>query len=361
MTDFSLPAGIDVTTLAPLVRSVTSLPQGEVVDWTSRTLQGGTVGEVHLLEGTAKAGPTDGRLVDWSLVVKVQRQWARPHDPDSWRREFLMYESGLLDDTGPTLAVPDLLRSDVEDDVIWLWLERVAGVTGEDMALEHYRQVATDLGRMQGEYLAGRELPCHPWFSSRRWVSSTAAMWGTQCVYGLGRASAEGGHHGGLPPDLSRATLELWGQRDRMLDRLDAFPRTLCHRDYHADNLFIRTDVEGALQTVALDWDCAGIGAISEDIGDMVAEAVVYFGYDLTGADELVQAALDAYVDGLRDAGWQGSADVARGGLVTGLPLQWCLRVACLARQADDTETLERYVAVQRFLLALADEARRRS
>ena len=65
MTDFSLPAGIDVTTLAPLVRSVTSLPQGEVVDWTSRTLQGGTVGEVHLLEGTAKAGPTDGRLVDW--------------------------------------------------------------------------------------------------------------------------------------------------------------------------------------------------------------------------------------------------------------------------------------------------------
>ncbi len=357
MTEFSLPEGIDDALLTPLVRSATSLPRVEIADWTCRTLQGGTVGEVHLLEGTAKGAPRDQEF-DWSLVLKVQRQWARPNDPDCWRRERLMYESGLLDDTGPTLAVPKLLRADVQDDAIWLWLEHVGGVTGEDMGLEHYRQVATDLGRMQGEYLGGRELPCYPWLSSRRWVSATVGMWATHCVHGLANASAGQEEQRGLPPDLSHATLELWRERDRLLDRLDTLPRTLSHRDYHADNLFIRPSADGSPETVALDWDCAGIGAIAEDIGDMICEAVVYFGYDPEGAEELAYAALASYVDGLRDAGWRGSADAPRVGLVTGAPLQWCLRVASLAQQADDAGTRERYGAVQRFLLGMADEAR---
>ena len=90
----------------------------------------------------------------------------------------------------------------------------------------------------------------------------------------------------------------------------------------------------------------------------MVAEAVVYFGYDPADAEELAEAALAAYVDGLRDAGWRGAADVARDAFVTGLPLQWGLRVACLAQQTDDEDKLGRYIAVQRFLLALASEAR---
>jgi hypothetical protein len=193
VTESPLPGGIDAALLKPLVRAATLLPRAEIVDWTSRTLQRGTVGEVHLLEGTAKAASTGGRVIDWTIVLKVQRQWARPHDPESWRREFLMYESGLLDGIAPALAVPRLLRADVQDDAIWLWLERVEGVTGEDMTLAHYCQAAADLGRMQGEYLAGRKLPCHPWLSSRRWVSSTVGMRGMQCVHGLTRAAAEEG------------------------------------------------------------------------------------------------------------------------------------------------------------------------
>lgn len=358
MGDVSLPDRADAELLTPLVRAATSLPHAAIVDWESRCPRSGSVGEVHLLEGTAKAWPGGGRVVDWALVLKVQRQWARPSDPESWRRELLMYESGLFDELADALTVPVLLRADTRDDEIWLWLERVTGVTDEGMTPAHYCHAATDLGRMQGAYLAGRELPTYPWLSSRRWVSGTVNAWGSRALHGLWRASNGEESEAGLPPKLSRATMGLWGERDRVLDALATFPLTLCHRDYNAANLFIRADAGSGATTTALDWDCAGIGTLAEDIGDMVGEAVVYYGYPPEGAAELRDATLEAYGRGLREAGWSGDQAVVRAAFATVAPLQWCFRVACLARQTDDADTLGRYASVQRFMLGLAEEAR---
>ncbi len=94
VSDVSLPDSVDAELLSPLVRASTSLPHAEVVDWTSRPLQGGSVGAVFLLEGVTRPSPDDDALVEWSLVLKVQRQWARPNDPESWRRELLIRPGG---------------------------------------------------------------------------------------------------------------------------------------------------------------------------------------------------------------------------------------------------------------------------
>ena len=176
-------------------------------------------------------------------------------------------------------------------------------------------------------------------------------------MHGLWRRSEGDETVAGLPRDLSRDTLRFWEQRDASLDAVAALPRTLCHRDYHADNLFMRPDVETGPSTVALDWDCAGIGTIAEDIGDMVAEALVYFGYPVEEADELADATLDAYASGLSDAGWRGDVGLVRRAFATIMPTQWALRVARIAQTAD-IALMPRYIAVQRYLLGLAAEAR---
>lgn len=367
MTDVALPDRVNAKLLTPIVRTATSLPEAVIFGWKSRALQGGSVGDVHLIEGTATPSPRDGRVMDWRVVLKVQRQWERPGDPESWRRELLMYESGLLDEVGHALPAPKLLLAETHDNESWLWLEHVGrgtdgggtdgSVTGESMTIEQYRQAAADLGRMQGAYLAGRDIPAYPWLSSRWWVSTSVGIWGMQAVHGLGRNGHGERPHGGLPHDLSRATMLLWGQRDRALDALGTFPLTLCHRDYNAGNLFVGPDAGGRPTTIALDWDCAGIGTIAEDIGDMVGEAVVYFGYDPAELGELARTALGAYVDGLREVGSTGSMGVAGRAFATVAPLQWCFRVACLAQRTDDPDLLDRYAVIQGFMLGLAKKA----
>ncbi len=353
----SLPGCVDTELLVPLVRAATSLPRAEIVDWRSRAVEDGTVGYIYIFEGTARESPSADRVAEWALVLKVQRQWARHGDPECWRRELLMYESGLLDELAAAIAAPRLIRAETRDGEIWLWLEHVSGVTGGDMGIEEYCRAAGDLGRMQGPYLAGQDLPALAWLSSRRWASTAVGQWGTPAVDGLRRRSEGDETVAGLPGDLSRDTLRFWQQRDASLDAVDALPRTLCHRDYHADNLFIRRDAANGPATIALDWDCAGVGTISEDIGDMVAEALVYFSYPPEDAHELADAALAAYGSGLREAGWRWDIDVVRTAFATILPLQWCMRVARLA-QTDDIALLPRYIAVQRYLLGLAAEAR---
>ena len=134
---------------------------------------------------------------------------------------------------------------------------------------------------------------------------------------------------------------------------MGTFPLTLCHRDYNAGNLFVGPDAGGRPTTIALDWDCAGIGTIAEDIG----EAVVYFGYDPAELGELARTALGAYVDGLREVGWTGSMGVAGRAFATVAPLQWCFRVACLAQRTDDPDLLDRYAVIQGFMLGLAKKA----
>ncbi|HPS35617.1 MAG TPA: hypothetical protein PK854_10165, partial [Oscillospiraceae bacterium] len=56
-------------------------------DYTIETLNGGTLGDVAKVIGEAKTA--DGKIpygnVPFIVVVKVQKKWERPGDPDSWR------------------------------------------------------------------------------------------------------------------------------------------------------------------------------------------------------------------------------------------------------------------------------------
>ena len=90
--------------------------------------------------------------------------------------------------------------------------------------------------------------------------------------------------------------------RERLLGVLERLPRTGCHLDVWAGNATRRPD-----GTVALfDWSFCGDGARGEDIGNQVPDGVFDLFWPAERMAELETAVFGAYLDGLRQAGWDG-------------------------------------------------------
>lgn len=326
---------VDRETLAPLVRQALGSAAAPISDWYYERLTGGTVASVYRFHGSRP------NAADWSLILKVLHQWARPRDPESWRRELLLYRSGLLDELPEGFGVPRCLGiAEPSPSEIWLWLEEVKGATGEEMSLNDHVQAARRLGQLQARYLTGHPLPAYSWLSTQRGLEYSSGRWGRGALALLQERAPDG-------------LLRLWADRDRLLDAFGRLPLTLCHRDFNAGNLFVRDD-----RVMAIDWDCAGVGMIGEDLADLVCEALVYFGFDLRKAEDLAETTFASYVNGLREGGWLGDPALARTGFAMSSALNWCFRVACRAHDAEDGDLRERLATIQRLLLLLAAEAR---
>jgi len=90
-------------------------------DSTSTQLHGGTVGNVVLYEGAAKT--SDNGCLPFKIVCKVSGKWERYGDPDSWRREYDLYTSGLETLFTDEFQWPKCYHAELNDDKIQLWLE----------------------------------------------------------------------------------------------------------------------------------------------------------------------------------------------------------------------------------------------
>jgi aminoglycoside phosphotransferase (APT) family kinase protein len=96
--------------------------------------------------------------------------------------------------------------------------------------------------------------------------------------------------------------------RGRFLTALDRMPTTLCHHDFHPANLFDG----GHGTTAAIDWSFVGIGALGEDAGNLVPDAVLDFHVGPEDLDALYEAVAGGYAAGLRAVGWSGSDATVR-------------------------------------------------
>jgi hypothetical protein len=314
------------------------------------------------------------RLGERSAVVKViahsdagHVNWRSGDDVDHWyywRREVDAYESGLLASLTKEFRAPDcFLIARRPDGSVALWIEDLAERSATRWGLERYEVAARHLGTMQGAFVVEVRLPDQAWLS-RGWLSSYltqrdgdlqfldhAAAWRQPLV-----AAA-------FPrPPIERA----WAMRrdqPRFLDALERLPRTLCHLDLHPANLF---DDDGT--TVAIDWSFVGIGAIGEDAGNLVADAVLDFHVDAARIDELYTSVATGYEQGLRDGGWDGPSASVRLGLAATIAAKYAWILPALLRAvADGRELLNRrpieeairsWAPTVDFLLDRADEAR---
>ena len=235
----------------------------------------------------ATAGVWLVRTGDDAAVLKVVRlnpeghpRWpaaAEPEHPYYWRREVCAYESGLLHRLPGGVRAPRCRgRFERADGSVALWLEALFQPV---RFIEVYGRAARSLGRMQGALAAAP--PAEGWLS-RRWLRAYLDL-----------------------------RLELTGPRsdeqEDALRKLEACPQTLCHLDFYPENLFGDGD-----DPILVDWAYCGLGALGEDPGNFVPDALLDRFVPPEQADELERAVWHGYRAGLADAGWRGDECAVR-------------------------------------------------
>jgi hypothetical protein len=376
---------LDAMMLTPLVRAVLENGAAEVINWeVAPLLQSKTSpAAVYRIAGIAQ---TQDGVLPWSLVLKESQAKVSStsvghntsHDPKSqwyWKRELLLYQSGLSDELPEGFVTPQVYCIEDEPEFNRIWMEDVRDDVGMIWPLQPYRHVAQHFGRFNGLYLAQRPIPPWPWLMP------------DLIAFRVGKAEwADFAHHyptlretnllvqRGWTDDLFAAFDRIWHEREHFLQVLANLPQTLLHNDAGRKNLFARRHPAASFETVVLDWGATGMGAIGEDLATIVAQPVWWFnGVRPEELPELDAIAFPAYVQGLRDVGWQGNPALARLGYTLHMVLHHGLAIFWMEWAARNENTriwmetaigrpMEEIADVMRglrsYVVACADEAR---
>lgn len=315
----------------------------------------------------------------WSVVLKVLRhpegadRYDDPAGSNYWRREAFVFESGLVANLPGGLAAPRCFGVEAgANGSVLIWLEEVADHFGGRWPLACFDTAARHLGQFNGAYLAGRPLPSYPWLAAkplRAWPNAQARV----------AALAEGDEiwrhpllHRAYPVPVAERLRRFWREREMFVDALANLPQTLCHFDAGHHNLLPQPAGAGPARTVAIDWEFAGFGAVGEEIGLLVSSPFLHHKLNPAHIIEVQERVFAGYLDGLRDAGWQGDWRAARLGFVADAPLRMLYTVSSLREIEDGTrqerearrwncpfeELLAERATLTYALLDLADEAR---
>lgn len=231
----------------------------------ARQMKGGTCGDVRLVTGTAETA--DGRSLPYRVVYKTQKQWTRPCDAKSWRREYDLYSA--MPDTAFAggLRWPRCYAAQDGEDEIQLWLEYIDGVSGADLTVDMFEQAALALGRFQGRLYAQRpswltELANLSGEGFLRDVYERYRTWPVVRDY-IRAADCD------IPAHLREMIIAIDDDADAVFARIGRLPVVLCHRDFWQENIFF---CDGEI--VLIDWDTAGWGHLGEDMASLIADEV---------------------------------------------------------------------------------------
>jgi hypothetical protein len=382
---------VDAHMLAAPVRQVLGRSTATVGDWSYWPLTGHAINPVtagiYGFQGSARDGSQE---LAWSLILKVihwvdlsgtpleQNYMNEPPDWNYWKREALAYQSGVLRGCRGNL-VPAECYGVVEqaDDSAWLWLENVTETGGSAWSLDRHVLAARHFGEFNGAHLA-RHIPGYPWLCKgfmRQWVTTFLRLGSMEPVQ-----NPAVWHHPrvkrAFPLSLAGQLIRLVQDSDLLLAHLEQLPQTMSHHDTHRPNLFARTNDSVQDQTVVIDWSFLGLSAVGEDLGNQISGNLYNLAVEPSLARRYYERALQAYMEGLRAAGWRGQPEAVRFACATAASLRFPLFAARHLRSlagpeertfADDLaerhggsieEVLQRWGEALRFLIGLADEAR---
>jgi hypothetical protein len=363
-------AGVASGRLQEVVRTALGEPGAVLGGWDAAPLNA-RASSLYMLRGVARVGAAEH---PWRLVLKVLVPMAGLDDPTHifyWKRERLLYGSGLLDALPAGLCAPRYYGCDEPaNGTVWLWLEHVREDGDRAWSLARWALAARHLGQFNGAYLAGRPLPHAPWLGGRRlrtWLERHGPL-----VAQIAGAPLNPDICQWWPQAVVDAILRLWEERDAFCAALERLPQTFGHGDAIRRNLLARRGADGSEETVGIDWEHAGHYAVGEEVGQTLSVASAF--YDLEPADlsALDEAVFASYLAGLRDAGWRGDRRQVRFAYAAHAALRNAFN-AVGASVPDDTrraasqknygrtweELAERRAAVRPFLLDRAAEARR--
>jgi hypothetical protein len=242
----------------------------------------------------------------WTARDHDQRRWTY------WCRESLAYQHDLAGAyAGSGIWAPTCLGVHVDGSEAVLLLEWVKDEPGEVWPVTSYGPAAEALGRAQAPFLLGRAVPPFSWLSEhflREYSSEKPVAWellddDDAWAHPLVRES--------FPAGLREGVLFVHAHRERLYQISESLPRTLCHLDFWPKNLFCRPRGE----IVVIDWSFAGDGAVGEDIGNLVPDAVFDHFVSADQMPRLEQAVYQGYLRGLRAAGWNDDPRLVKLGM----------------------------------------------
>jgi hypothetical protein len=283
------------------------------------------------------------------LVVKVVRQgvdidpgglWVAGAEPDHrnyWKREWLAFASGLLDALPGELRAPrTYLTTAPAEDEAWIWMEDVEGRPGVTWEIDDYDSVAFDLGTTQAAFASGRApLPAEPWLSRnwlRGWVETLDrdinlleddAIWREPSLAPLA----------GLRSRLAA----LWAARAELLGIVENAPPTVVHLDFWPANLIAADDGT----TVAIDWSQVGIGAVAQDLDQLVCDPVWMRVLPDADPADLERHVLPAYRSGLRSSGFEVSVEDLQRWYAAAASVHYAPLLTMLARTGSDPAAVD--------------------
>lgn len=256
-------------------------------DYQIEQLHGGTLGDVKLVSGAAVAA--DGGELPYRVVWKAQKKWARHGDPDSWRREYDLYQTALGSYFPDPIRWPKCYHSQIGADEIQLWIEYLDGATGSALTVDMYERAAYALGRFQGKLYAEQpaELRGLQNLSPVDFAKSFYLHYKSwDVVYDYIRSDTCE-----IPRHLCQMLIDLDENAERIFERIGKLPVVFCHRDFWIANIFYSDGQVGLI-----DWDTTGWGPLGEDIAALIADEA-----DVDHMAEIYRRAIPAYYKGFAD------------------------------------------------------------
>ncbi|WP_152392716.1 aminoglycoside phosphotransferase family protein [Paenibacillus guangzhouensis] len=299
-----------------------------------------------------------------NLILKTLKPDATRNRIDHyyyWKREALVYRSGMLRQLPPVIHAPDCYAVDEHvDGSVWIWLEDVdVDPMTSDWDLDRMRRIAYLLGRFNGDDVHATRLSNADLGLCRQWMRSWIAV----CM-----AYAQPVQEQRMRWERHVQQQAMWERyilhRSRindLLDTLDLLPRGLAHQDAHWDNIFL-VQRNGHEALLAMDWQFASISGVGEELGRLFGYALLKKKIPIEQVEDYKETLFVSYLQGLQASGWVGDPKLARFGFTATAALRFVmvidkllerLEAGAIANQVDEHRHL---LQVAEILLTMADE-----
>ncbi|WP_010097252.1 phosphotransferase [Ornithinibacillus scapharcae] len=314
---------------------------------------------IYRLHGTATKGD---KGIPWSLVLKIIQPEAEemnhPQHHNYWKREGLVFQSGLLNHIPNSIQVPECYMVEEKSETeVWIWMEEVKEDNNGKWSLDDFSFIAHQLGRFHGAYTTDTfSLPNHEWVC-QNWLQSWVKGCDQYAVNPDDFYPSLKGNDIDLDTIMKKYT-SLRQQEKKYLRALHTLPRTLSHQDMSQQNMYIRSKDEKR-ELILIDWQYMSNSAIGEDLGKLFGVAMSQEDIPVKKAWEYQGHLFNHYLQGLREAGWNGDERYARYGFATGVAFRSAWEVPKLLKlkvQNIDRAAIEKYTRIVQVQMKFAEE-----
>jgi hypothetical protein len=299
---------IDLAVLTDVVRQDQRSPTFEILDWSVKRLSDkGVINPDGLFLFSGQGRDGQGTR-PWSVVLKILKKPDEEQDIREifyWKRELLAVQSGLLSNLPDAVVRPRFYGVIEQEDSGWIWMENIVE-SKPHWTIDQFTFSARKIGRFSGACLTLNPLPDFPWLCTdyySPWLKifpTPEFAWDNPFVRKF------------FSSRTHERVLKLWNERPRFYDALNRLPQVFSHFDFKRGNLFIRQQDDGQDELVAIDWALCGYAALGAELCSMIGFNAMFFSVDVAALPKLETATFEAYIDGLREAGWQGNPDHVR-------------------------------------------------